>query len=126
MSALKEGKNKRKTIIEPNKAISWRERKHLADREEEALKQDIKDLNTWANMIDGMNDQQLRGYIENRPEELKTVKITKSNTARPKIQKIGKSKSSASNSGIMASVWKFHKEDGEEDQLNVMSADIIS
>lgn len=47
MSALKEGKNKRKTIIEPNKAISWRERKHLADREEEALKQDIKDLNTW-------------------------------------------------------------------------------
>lgn len=29
------------------------------------------------------------------------------------LQKVGKSKSSTS-SGIMASVWKFHKEDGDQ------------
>lgn len=29
-------------------------------------------------MIDAMNDEQLKEYIKNRPEELKTVKIQKS------------------------------------------------
>ena len=49
LSALKEGKNKRKTFVQPNnnKAISWKERKHIADGEEQALKQDLDDLNTW-------------------------------------------------------------------------------
>ena len=46
MSTLKEGKQKRKTT-EPNKGVSWQERKYLADKEEEDLKQDIEDLKTW-------------------------------------------------------------------------------
>jgi hypothetical protein len=29
-------------------------------------------------MIDAMNDEQLKEYLKNRPEELKTVKIQKS------------------------------------------------
>ncbi|PON36511.1 hypothetical protein PanWU01x14_327690 [Parasponia andersonii] len=107
MSTLKEEKNQRKTT-EPNKGvISWQERKHLADKEEEALKQDIEELKTWE-------------YIEKRPVKLKTVKIQKSNL-RPKVERIGKSRtSSASNIGIMASVWKFHKDDDEK-YLNVKS-----
>ncbi|KAB5512594.1 hypothetical protein DKX38_029622 [Salix brachista] len=108
MSTVQEGKKK---AMEPA-VISWRERKDVADKEEEALVKDIEDLRSWTEMIDAMNDEQLKKYLKNRPEELKTVKIQKSKP-RQKVQRFRKAKSSAS-MGIMASVWKFHKEDSED------------
>ncbi|XP_011004008.1 PREDICTED: uncharacterized protein LOC105110616 [Populus euphratica] len=111
MSTVREGKKKEKIATEPV-AISWKERKDLADEEEEALVKDIEDLRAWTDMIDAMNDEQLKEYLKNRPEELKTVKIQKSKP-RQKVQRLRKAKSSAS-MGIMASVWKFHKEDNED------------
>nr|XP_034924605.1 uncharacterized protein LOC118056493 [Populus alba] len=111
MSTVREGKKKEKIATEPV-AISWKEKKDLADREEEVLVKDIEDLRAWTDKIDAMNDEQLKEYLKNRPEELKTVKIQKSKP-RQKVQQLGKAKSSAS-MGIMASVWKFHKEDNED------------
>ncbi|KAJ6855522.1 hypothetical protein NC651_040240 [Populus alba x Populus x berolinensis] len=111
MSTVREGKKKEKIATEPV-AISWKEKKDLADKEEEALVKDIEDLRAWTDKIDAMNDEQLKEYLKNRPEELKTVKIQKSKP-RQKVQRLGKAKSSAS-MGIMASVWKFHKEDNED------------
>uniref|UniRef100_A0A6N2LTG1 Uncharacterized protein n=1 Tax=Salix viminalis TaxID=40686 RepID=A0A6N2LTG1_SALVM len=97
MSTVKEGKKK---AMEPA-VISWRERKDVADKEEEALVKDIEDLRSWTEMIDAMNDEQLKEYLKNRPEELKTED--------PKEQ--AQTKTSM---GIMASVLKFHKEDSED------------
>ncbi|XP_030485678.1 uncharacterized protein LOC115702352 isoform X2 [Cannabis sativa] len=118
---MKDGKQKKKintTEYCNSKGVSWQEMKYLADTEEGSLKQDIQDLKSWTNMIDSMNEEKLKEYIENRPVELKTVKIQKNNnTPRPKIQRIGKS-TKASNNGIMASVWKFHK-DHDDDYLNL-------
>lgn len=47
MSTMREGKNtKNKTVIEA-KAISWQERKCLADQEEDTLHKDIQRLTAW-------------------------------------------------------------------------------
>ncbi|KAG5224660.1 CWF protein [Salix suchowensis] len=108
MSTVKDG---RKKAMEPA-VISWKQKKDVADEEEEALVKDIEDLRSWTEMIDAMNDEQLKEYLKNRPEELKTLKIQKSKP-RQKVQRFRKAKSSAS-MGIMASVWKFHKEDSED------------
>ncbi|ONI26566.1 hypothetical protein PRUPE_1G031600 [Prunus persica] len=79
MSTTREGTKKPKTTIEP-RVISWEERKTLADKEAEVLEKQIEDLKTWTNMIDAMNEEQLKEYLKNRPDELKTVKIHKSNS----------------------------------------------
>lgn len=47
MKEIRENKGKRSTIELQIKSIPWNERKCLADRDEEALKQEIEDLNTW-------------------------------------------------------------------------------
>ena len=46
MKEIRESKGKRSTI-EQIKTIPWNERKCLADRDEQILKQEIEDLNTW-------------------------------------------------------------------------------
>ncbi|KAK9929649.1 hypothetical protein M0R45_026741 [Rubus argutus] len=117
-SVIKEGKKKsRTTILDRPTTVTWLERKSLADKETETLEKQIQDLKTWANMVESMNEEQLKEYLENRPDEFKTVKIH--NIApRQRIQRIEKPKCSTSN-GIMASVWKFHKE--EEQQQNNQS-----
>ncbi|GMJ11665.1 hypothetical protein HRI_004835700 [Hibiscus trionum] len=94
-------------------AVSLQEKLKMVENEEQALLKHIDDLNNWTNAIDGMDEEQLKAYLENRPQELKTVNIQKK---KPKVQKIMKSKPSAC-SGIMASVWKFHKED-DDDRVN--------
>ncbi|KAF3445358.1 hypothetical protein FNV43_RR10534 [Rhamnella rubrinervis] len=118
MSTLREGNNKKKkTVIDDHqsKPISWQERKCLADQEEDALHKDIQHLTAWTNMIEGMDDKELREYLENRPEALKTTKIPKTNcNHNPKQKKVVSKSKSSTSSGIMASVWKFHKE--EDDQ----------
>ncbi|KAJ9167164.1 hypothetical protein P3X46_021834 [Hevea brasiliensis] len=112
MSTFREGKKKKQITIQPTtSAISWQEKKDLADKEEDALEKEIEDLRKWADKIDSMNDEQLRDYLKNRPEELKTLKMHKSKP-RQRVKQARKSKSSTS-TGIMASVWKFHKESDE-------------
>ncbi|XP_050212305.1 uncharacterized protein LOC126662423 [Mercurialis annua] len=108
MSSLKKGKKKRPVAIEAA-TISWQEKKDVADKEEVALNKEIQDLIQWTEMIEGMDDEQLKEYVKNRPDQLKTVKMQKSKP-RQRVQQVRKDKGSTSN-GIMASVWKFHKED---------------
>ncbi|KAL6318117.1 hypothetical protein AAG906_035262 [Vitis piasezkii] len=102
---------KKKKAVEETRALSWQEKKELADREEEDLEKEVEQLITWTNMIDVMDDDQLKEYLKNRPDDLKTVKTKAAPSKR--LQRTGKPKSSTTNT-IMASVWKFHKEDGEE------------
>ncbi|KAF2297389.1 hypothetical protein GH714_022650 [Hevea brasiliensis] len=74
--SIREGKKQKQITIQPTTAaISWQEKKDLADKEEVALEKEIEDLRKW-------------------------------------VQQARKSKSSTS-TGIMASVWKFHKENDE-------------
>ncbi|KAJ4843648.1 hypothetical protein Tsubulata_045334, partial [Turnera subulata] len=113
MSSVIEGKKKKKLTTEPAASISWQEKKDIADKEAEALEKEIEDLKAWTEMIDTMNDEQLREYLRNRPEELMTVKVQKGKP-RKKVQRVRKSKAASASVGIMASVWKFHREeDGE-------------
>lgn len=96
--------------------------------------------------MDSLTDEQKKEYLDNRPMELKTVKIQKSKLRQRvsfsllitmgglnftcsnnifcdfdgevmllvQVQRAEKSKPSTS-SGILASVWKFHREDDEEE-----------
>ncbi|GMY35184.1 hypothetical protein FCV25MIE_30426 [Fagus crenata] len=111
MSSVRKGNQNKKVAVEP-KVVSWQEKKSLADKEEQTLQKEIEDLRLWARMMDSMNGEQLKEYICNRPIELKTLKIQKSKP-RQRVQRIEKSNPSTSN-GILASVWKFHKEEDEE------------
>ncbi|KAB1203815.1 hypothetical protein CJ030_MR8G005091 [Morella rubra] len=111
MSTRREGSQKWKAETEL-KAVSWQDKKSSADKEEEVLQKEIEDLRRWAEMIDSMNDEQKKEYLYNRPNELKTAKIQKCKL-RKRVQGRDKSKPSTSN-GILASVWKFHKEEDEE------------
>ncbi|KAK6257921.1 hypothetical protein QUC31_001380 [Theobroma cacao] len=108
-----------KNIASKPKALSLQEKKEMVDEEEEALVRDIDDLRKWTDTVDAMNDEQLKEYLKRRPEELKTVKIRKSKP-KQKVQKVVKPKPSTC-SGIMASVWKFHKEDDDDKELPARS-----
>ncbi|XP_038996539.1 uncharacterized protein LOC120121177 [Hibiscus syriacus] len=113
------GKKSKKTASNSkSNAVSLRDKLKMVENEEDALLKHIDDLNNWTDAIDGMNDEQLKAYLENRPQELKSVNNQKKKPEqkrKPKVQKIMKSKPSTC-SGIMASVWKFHKED--DDKVN--------
>ncbi|KAK6939765.1 hypothetical protein RJ641_029296 [Dillenia turbinata] len=95
-----------------NKSLSWRDKIELANKEEQALVKEIDDLKSWTNMIGAMKDQQLKEYITNRPDYLRSLKIKKPIPSSKRGSRVGKSK--ASYTGIMASVWKFHKDDDED------------
>ncbi|KAF3973492.1 hypothetical protein CMV_003089 [Castanea mollissima] len=109
MSSTREGNQNKKVALQP-KAVSWQEKKSLADNEEKVLQKEIEDLRLWAEMMDTMKDEQLKEYLYNRPNELKTVKIQKSKP-RQRVQRVEKS---CTSDGILASVWKFHKEEDED------------
>ncbi|CAK8535951.1 unnamed protein product [Lathyrus sativus] len=93
--------------IEGKNAVSMsrEEKKELVQTEENVLKEDIKDLETWVDLMETMDDKQLEGYLKNNPDDLKKPRDQK---MKKKVQSTGKSKSSNS-TGIMASVWKFDK-----------------
>ncbi|KAJ0086670.1 hypothetical protein Patl1_07785 [Pistacia atlantica] len=120
-SSVKElaGKKKKKIALQLNNTLnlSCQEKKKLLDKEEEALHKQIHALQKWTDEMDTMNDQQLKEYLQNRPPELKTIKI-QNTKPRQKAQRIKKSKSSSSSNGIMASVWKFHKPDNNDSSAN--------
>ncbi|TKY46169.1 hypothetical protein E2542_SST28206 [Spatholobus suberectus] len=98
---MKQEKDEEKVVSMP-----WQEKKELAQKEEEVLRKDTEDLKTWIDMMESMDDQQLKGYLENHAGDLK---LTKGQMIKNKVQSIGKSKSSTSSNVIMASVWRFHK-----------------
>ncbi|KAL4340070.1 hypothetical protein GQ457_08G008540 [Hibiscus cannabinus] len=101
----------------------------MAENEEHAL---LKHIDARIHSL--LNDEQLKAYLDSRPQELKTVNIQKNKPKGSKlvpfshvpkitiiklvliqVQKIVKPKPSTC-SGIMASVWKFHKEDDDDDE----------
>ncbi|KAK7277290.1 hypothetical protein RIF29_18441 [Crotalaria pallida] len=106
------GKNKLKKKAEAEASMvpmTWEEKRELAQKEEEGLMKDIEEFNTWVDMIETLNDQQLMEYVKNHQVDSKIPNGPKiKNKVQRKIQGVGKSKSSSS--GIMTSVWKFHKE----------------
>ncbi|XP_010539234.1 PREDICTED: uncharacterized protein LOC104813374 [Tarenaya hassleriana] len=108
-------RGRRRFQTEEKTVSSWAEKKSLADKEAETLAQDIQHLHKWVNMIDTMNKEQLKQYIVHESEELEDLR---SNHRRSKAKRVSKNKSPSS-SGIMASIWKFHKEDDEENTVKI-------
>ncbi|KAL3503895.1 hypothetical protein ACH5RR_033736 [Cinchona calisaya] len=89
-------------------ASTLKERKQHANMEKEAVEKDVQELLTWTDMIGGMDDTQLKTYVKNRPKHLKTAKKEKVGKSR-RFKGVENCKRSGC-SGIMAAVWKFHKE----------------
>jgi hypothetical protein len=50
MSTIMEGNQKKKAAVEP-KAVSWQEKKSLADKEEEVLRKEVEDLEIWVRVF---------------------------------------------------------------------------
>ncbi|WCJ35042.1 hypothetical protein M5689_016312 [Euphorbia peplus] len=115
MSTSREGKKKKN--MENMAALSWHEKRELADKEDDALAKEINDLKKWVDVVDAMNDEQLKEYLKSKPEELKTLKKQKRKQPiiRQKVQQVIRKTKSSTSTGIMASVWKFHREDYEDD-----------
>ncbi|XP_012571229.2 uncharacterized protein [Cicer arietinum] len=103
-----EGRNMKKKVEAEAKVVStsWQEKKELVEKEENVLRKDIEDLETWVDLIESMNDKQLKGYLESNPDD---SKMTRDQKMKNKVQSTSKSKSSISSNGIMASVWRFDK-----------------
>ncbi|XP_065880393.1 uncharacterized protein [Euphorbia lathyris] len=119
MSTSREGKNKKKKM-ENVTALSWQEKKEIADKEDDALAKEINDLKKWTDMVEEMNDEQLKEYLKSGPEELKSLKMQKKKQPRQRVQKVRKTRCSTSSStGIMASVWKFHREDDDDSYIRL-------
>ncbi|KAG1369873.1 hypothetical protein COCNU_15G002390 [Cocos nucifera] len=74
MSSGRESKKKKDCEVE---VLSWQQKKELADREEEAIEREVKELTSWTNLMEAMDDNQLKKYLQNRPESLKNVKTGK-------------------------------------------------
>ncbi|CAK9309696.1 unnamed protein product [Citrullus colocynthis] len=92
--------------------IPWEQKKEVIDKEEIQLHKDLDQLTNWIKMVDSMNDEKLKEYLRDTPQEFKILEIPKCNPKR-NGQKIEDPKYWASY-GIMASVWKFHKQDNEQ------------
>ncbi|THG16939.1 hypothetical protein TEA_015744 [Camellia sinensis var. sinensis] len=88
--------------------LTWQEKMKHVDQDRNALENDLERLITWINEIENMNDKQLKEYLQNRPDSLKTVSTEKS-TPIKRVQRARKPK----RPGIMSTVWKFHREEGE-------------
>ncbi|CAN1235428.1 hypothetical protein LINPERPRIM_LOCUS4498 [Linum perenne] len=77
MDNSRKNKNKKVAAESSTSKVAWEEKKAIADEEQKSLLNQIQDLRTWVGMVDGMNDEQLKEYLKNRPKELKTAKIQK-------------------------------------------------
>ncbi|AES67807.1 hypothetical protein MTR_2g099540 [Medicago truncatula] len=102
-----EGRNIKKNLKAEAKGVSmsWEEKKERVQTEENVLRKDIQDLEAWVDLVETMNDNELKCYLENNPDDSKKIRVQK---MKNKVQRTGKSKPTTSN-GIMASVWKFDK-----------------
>ena len=50
MSSIREGNQHKKVAVQP-KAVSWQEKKSLADNEEKVLQKEIEDLRLWVGFL---------------------------------------------------------------------------
>ena len=50
MSSIREGNQNKKVAVQP-KAVSWQEKKSLADNEEKVLQKEIEDLRLWVGFL---------------------------------------------------------------------------
>ncbi|XP_023535574.1 uncharacterized protein LOC111796971 [Cucurbita pepo subsp. pepo] len=96
--------------------IPWEEKKELIDKEEIQLHKDLDQLTNWIKMVDSMNDEKLKDYLQHRPNEFKILKIPRCNPRRNEQR--SEDPKYWTSYGIMASVWKFHKQDNEQHQLS--------
>ncbi|XP_064992204.1 uncharacterized protein LOC103995159 [Musa acuminata AAA Group] len=96
--------------------ISWKQKKDLADMEEMAVGKQLEELIAWTAMIEAMSDEQLKDYVLNRPESLRSVKTGKNAPGKKPGRRSGKSCSPSQ--GLMATVWKYHKEDDDEASIS--------
>ncbi|URD75382.1 hypothetical protein MUK42_09026 [Musa troglodytarum] len=53
--------------------ISWKQKKDLAEMEEMAVGK-LEELIAWVSTIEAMSNEQLKDYVLNRPESLRSVK----------------------------------------------------
>ncbi|CAI0396460.1 unnamed protein product [Linum tenue] len=68
--------------------LTWQEKKDIADKEEKSLLNEIQALRAWVGMVGAMNDEQLKEYLKNRPQDLKTSKIQKKKPPPNRDQKV--------------------------------------
>ncbi|ONK77485.1 uncharacterized protein A4U43_C02F7050 [Asparagus officinalis] len=97
--------------------LSWQQKKERADADEVVIKNQVEELFSWTTMIQNMTDDQLKEYVLNRPKNLNLE--TKKKAPVKKAKKERKPRASSSSLGIMASIWKFHKEDDDEAACNI-------
>ncbi|KAD6119323.1 hypothetical protein E3N88_10594 [Mikania micrantha] len=71
---IKENMSYTKEDLEATK-MSWKEKKKCADAQEEAIKKLIIDHTRWAAMIEQMNNQKMKSYVRERPQNLKTIRL---------------------------------------------------
>ncbi|CDP21042.1 unnamed protein product [Coffea canephora] len=64
------------------RVLTLQERKQQADKEQEAVEKEVQELLTWTDMIEGMDESQLKTYVKNRPKHLKTAKWEKLGKSR--------------------------------------------
>ena len=50
MSSIREGNQNKKVAVQP-KAVSWQEKKSLADNEEKVLQKEIEDFRLWVGFL---------------------------------------------------------------------------
>ncbi|XP_058082045.1 uncharacterized protein LOC131230230 [Magnolia sinica] len=110
VAKVQESKKDKKVKGAVAEVLSWRQKKATADEEEEAIAKDVEDLITWTSLIEAMDEQQLKDYVLNRPENMQSVKTGKGAPGK-RVQRSGKPKCSSASHGLMATIWKFHRED---------------
>ncbi|XP_057504853.1 uncharacterized protein LOC130788313 [Actinidia eriantha] len=94
--------------------LTWQEKMIVFDKEQKSLQNELEGLVKWMNEIEKMNEQQLKDYLQNRPDNLKTI-TTQKTTPNKRVQRARKSKIS----GIMSTVWKYHNENVEDDSNSI-------
>ncbi|XP_072970840.1 uncharacterized protein [Typha angustifolia] len=103
------------------KVLSWPQKKELADKEEEAIREEVKEVISWTSMVEAMDDNQLKEYLPNRPASLENVTKLKDLPTKKVRRNVRLRAPSSSSAGLMAAVWKFHREDDEEASMPLQS-----
>ncbi|CAI9114822.1 OLC1v1015630C2 [Oldenlandia corymbosa var. corymbosa] len=75
-------KSKSKSVIEEPQGSTLQERKQHAEKEQQAVEKEVEELLTWTDMVEGMDESQLKNYVKNRPKHLKTAKREKIGKSR--------------------------------------------
>ncbi|XP_073004387.1 uncharacterized protein [Typha latifolia] len=117
----KKTKKKKKNKASNIEVLSWPQKKELADKEEEAIREEVKEVISWTSMMEAMDDNQLKEYLPNRPASLENVTKLKDLPTKTVRRNVKLRAPSSSSAGLMAAVWKFHREDDEEASMPLQS-----